>query len=188
MDLRYPGNPQLLVAIEETSPDSSPEASPAPTSPSPESAQASPETSPDSSSSSLESPSLFDLDGSLSRTFRVSSLHMAVGTSEQSLARWPTSGMAWLGGLSTAASSECRSDEDGCSSSEPMLTEILEPPQNVPETYLLSTRAAAGILARATKRGKTLPPFLKVALISLAGSPEPSGPSPTEDSGQLTLT
>jgi hypothetical protein len=80
------------------------------------------------------------------------------------LERWPTSGTAWDGGFSTHVSSECRSDEDGCSSWEPSLKEILEPPQNVPARYSLSARAAAGILRRAEKRGRTLPSHLQDAL------------------------
>jgi len=121
-------------------------------------------TDPASSTSSPESLSLFDPDGFSSRTYPVSSLAMAVGTSEQSLERWPTSGTAWPGGFSTHATSECRSDEGGCSSSEPSLTEILEPPQNVAAKYSLSARAASGILRRAQKRGRTLPQHLADAL------------------------
>ncbi|GIV03683.1 MAG: hypothetical protein KatS3mg015_2513 [Fimbriimonadales bacterium] len=90
----------------------------------------------------------------------------------ESSGTFPTSGLAWATGsltaFSTAVSSECRSDEDGCSSSEPSLTEILEPPQNVPERYLLSARAARGILLRAAKRGRTLPSHLSAALEAVA--------------------
>ena len=123
---------------------------------------------PTSSSRWPASSTLFDPDGFSGRTFQVRSLHKAVGTSEQSLERWPTSGMAWAGGFSTAVSSECRSDAEGCSSSEPSLTEILEPPQNVPAKYLLSGRAARGILRRAEKRGRTLPSHLSAALEQVA--------------------
>jgi hypothetical protein len=144
------------------------EASLARTSPSPADAQGSQERDPASSTSSPESLSLFDPDGFSSRTYPVSSLQTAVGTSEQSLERWPTSGTAWLGGFSTHATSECRSDEGGCSSSEPSLTEILEEPQNVPVRYSLSARAASGILRRAQKRGRELPIHLETALQSLA--------------------
>jgi hypothetical protein len=147
---------------------SSAEASPARTCPSPADAQDSQEFAPDSSTSSPESLSLFDPDGFSSRTYPVSSLQTAVGTSEQSLARWPISGTAWLGGFSTHATSECRSDEGGCSSSEPSLTEILEEPQNVPAKYSLSARAASGILRRAQKRGRTLPLHLSAALEAVA--------------------
>jgi len=90
------------------------------------------------------------------------------------LERWPTSGTAWHGGFSTHVSSECRSDEDGCSSSEPSLTEILESPQTVPAKYSLSARAARGILRRAEKRGRTLPGHLAVALEAVAGHRTPN--------------
>ena len=126
------------------------------------------ELAPDSSTSSPESLSLFDLDGYSSRTYPDCSPRTAVGTSESCLERWPTSGTAWAGGFSTAVSSECRSDEGGCSSSEPSLTEILEEPQNVPAKYSLSARAASGILRRAQKRGRTLPSHLSAALEAVA--------------------
>ncbi len=41
---------------------------------------------------------------------------------------------------------------------------------NVLSKYSLSPRAAAGILRRATKRGRTLPPALEAALIALAST------------------
>jgi len=143
--------------------------SPARTSASPDDAPGStPANDPASSSSSPASQTLFDPDGFSSRTYPVSSLHRAVGTSEQCLERWPTSGTAWAGGFSTHVSSECRSDDDGCSSSEPSLTAILEPPQSVPGRYSLSGRAARGILRRAEKRGRTLPSHLSAALAAVA--------------------
>ena len=133
-------------------------------------------TDPGCSMSSPGSSRLFDPDGFSSRTFPVSSLQMAVGTSEQSLERWPTSGTAWVGGFSTAVSSECRSDDGGCSSSEPALTEILDPPHAVPVRYSLSARAATGILRRAQRRGRELPPHLLSAL-SLAAASQADGES-----------
>src|SRR3989337_711459 len=81
------------------------------TSPSPDDARDSQESDPASSTSSPASLSLFDPASFSSRTFRVSSLATAVGTSEQCLERWPTSGTAWPGGFSTHATSEGRSDE-----------------------------------------------------------------------------
>lgn len=144
------------------------EDSPARTYPLPESEQDSPASEADSSLSSHESLGLFDPDGFSSRTFPVFSLHTAVGTSESSLERWPTSGTAWDGGLSTHVSSECRSADGGCSSSEPSLTTILEPPQSVAAKYSLSARAASGILRRAQKRGRELPPHLQAALEATA--------------------
>ena len=149
------------------------EASPVRTSPSPDDALGSQELDRASSTSSPASLSLFDLDGFSSRTYPDCSPRTAVGTSESLLERWPTSGTAWHGGFSTAVSSECRSDEGGCSSSEPSLSQILEEPQNVPAKYSLSARAAQGILRRAEKRGRTIPATLLAALSAVAeGSPE----------------
>lgn len=161
--------------------------SPARTSASRDAEPDSPGQRPASSLSSLESSTLFDLDGFSSRTFRVSSLATAVGTSESCLERWPTSGTAWDGGFSTHVSSECRSDADGCSSSEPALTEILEPTPSVQPRFFLSARAAAGILKRSDSRGKALPQHLRDALTSLAASPGHSAPSPA-DTEQQTST
>src|SRR5262245_11538782 len=121
---------------------SSPEDSRARTSRSPGDAPASPASALPSSTSSPGSSTLFDPDGFSSRTYPGCSPRTAVGTSESSVERWPTSGTAWAGGFSTHVSSECRSDGAGCSSSEPPLTEILEPPQDVPARYSLSARAA----------------------------------------------
>lgn len=147
---------------------SSAAASPARTCPLPDDEPGSPATAPASSTSSHGSPGLFDPDGFSSRTFPVSSLAKAVGTSEACLERWPSSGMAWAGGFSTAVSSECRSDAGVCSSWEPSLTGILVPPQNVPAKYWLSARAARGILRRAEKRGRSLPSPLLAALEQVA--------------------
>ena len=46
------------------------------------------------------------------------------------------------------------------------LSAILQ--ENVPEKYSLSPKACAGILRRAERRGKELPPLLKAALIQRA--------------------
>ncbi len=124
------------------------------------------------STSSPGSPTLFDPSGFSSRTYRVSSVQTAVGTSESCLERWPTSGTAWRGGFSTAVSSECRSADGECSSSEPSLADILEP--NVPARFSLSAKAAIGILRRAEKRGRALSEPLKVALQIVAGASAPT--------------
>src|SRR6202035_3378289 len=84
-----------------------------------------PEREVDCSLSSQESLPFSDQGTSSLRTFQVSSLATAVGTSESSLKRWPTSGMAWHGGFSTADTSECRSADDVCSSLERSLQDIL---------------------------------------------------------------
>jgi hypothetical protein len=144
------------------------EGSPARTCPSPDNDEDSQAPAAASSTSSPASPGLFDLDGYSSRTYPDCSPRTAVGTSESCLERWPTSGTAWRGGFSTAVTSECRSAVAVCSSSEPALTEILEPPQNVPAKYSLSARAAQGILRRAEKRGRALPSHLLAALEQVA--------------------
>jgi hypothetical protein len=72
----------------------------------------------------------------------------------------------------TRSTSGCHSDGDACSCA-PSLTEILEP--NASEKYSLSQKAAAGILRRATRRGRSLPPQLDETLRAVAGeSSEPS--------------
>jgi hypothetical protein len=50
------------------------------------------------------------------------------------------------------------------------LSDILEPPRSIPERFYLTAKACAGILRRAEKRGKDLPPRLQRALAVVAGS------------------
>ena len=61
----------------------------------------------------------------------------------------------------TASTSESRNAADACS-----LSAVLQ--HEVSSRYFLSAKAAAGILRRAEKRGKTLPQVLAEALRSLA--------------------
>lgn len=70
---------------------------------------------------------------------------------------WQNSGMASAGGFLTHSSSEYPNGAAVCS-----LSGILE--TDVPQKYFLSARAARGILRRAKKRGKQLPPLLETAL------------------------
>ena len=49
---------------------------------------------------------------------------------------------------------------------ESTLSQILE--DNVPEKYYLSAKACEGILRRAERRGKELPPMLREALLQVA--------------------
>ena len=78
--------------------------------------------------------------------------------SESSSLRWPTQGIATSSGAFwIRSSSESRNVAVECS-----LSDILEP--HVPERYLLSAKACAGILRRAQRRGRTLPDPLRVAL------------------------
>jgi hypothetical protein len=74
---------------------------------------------------------------------------------------WSTSGTAWPGGFWTRAGSESPSAAVASS-----LSDVLET-RAVPPRYWLSARAAAGILRRAAKRGKTLPTRLQQALEGL---------------------
>lgn len=71
-------------------------------------------------------------------------------------ASWETAG-ALHGESMTLNTGECPSD-----ARESTLSQILE--VNVPEKYYLSARACEGILRRAERRGKVLPPMLKEAL------------------------
>src|SRR6185437_2139035 len=69
-------------------------------------------------------------------------------------------------GLSMLATSECRSADGECSSSETRLADVLEP--SAPQRFYLSARAATGILRRTSKRGRTLPLDLDAALRTLS--------------------
>ena len=55
------------------------------------------------------------------------------------------------------------------------LSAILEP--SAPPKYFLSARAAAGILARADKRGRSLPPTLRQALEQTAAGDDQTTPN-----------
>ena len=67
-----------------------------------------------------------------------------------------------LGSFTTVNISEQHSGAGAC-----FLSAILE--ENAPEKYSLSPKACAGILKRAERRGKDLPPLLKAALMNQAG-------------------
>jgi hypothetical protein len=103
---------------------------------------------------------------------------------------WPTSGfMTSHGAYSTQGISECPSG-GGVSSS---LVDVLE--EAAHERYFLSPKAAAGILRRAQRRGRILPPHLEAALQAVAStstettSPEPCKPAAPEatESAQTRL-
>ena len=66
-----------------------------------------------------------------------------------------------LGACTTPNISERHSGAGAC-----FLSAILQ--EEVPEKYSLSPKACAGILRRAERRGKELPPLLKAALIQRA--------------------
>ena len=88
--------------------------------------------------------------------------------SEQSSLHWPTQGMCiWNGGCLIRSSSESPNVVVECS-----LSDALE--SHVGDRYLLSPKAAAGILRRSQRRGKTLPEPLAVALETVAGRATPT--------------
>ena len=67
-----------------------------------------------------------------------------------------------LGPFTTVDTSERHSGAGAC-----FLSAILE--ENAPAKYSLSPKACLGILRRAERRGKDLPPLLKAALMCQAG-------------------
>jgi hypothetical protein len=70
-----------------------------------------------------------------------------------------------LGVSSTLNISDSPNDAVVCS-----LSHVLIPAEQIPSKYFLSRKACAGILRRAAKRGKELPPRLKAALQRVADS------------------
>jgi hypothetical protein len=144
--------------------------SPAKTSPSPESGKDSPAEGQDSSSTSPELPTtLFGItDGSSLRTYPDFFHQTTEEISESFSRRWPKSGFTTsLGECWTADTSECPNEGGEFSS----LPDVLE--ATVPERFYLSPKAAAGILRRAAKRGRELPPHLLKALQAVAASAPP---------------
>jgi hypothetical protein len=102
--------------------------------------------------------------GLFGRMSQVPSQALAAGTSQQSSMSWQTSGR-WtsLGECWTHAGLESPSVAVVSS-----LSLILQ--DNVPERFTLSPRACRGILARAERRGRALPPELEAALRMVASS------------------
>ena len=72
--------------------------------------------------------------------------------------RWGNSGMGSPTGFLTLNTSESHKDAEEC-----LLSDTLEIGE-LPQRYYLSAKACKGILNRAEKRGKKLPPMLKEAL------------------------
>lgn len=81
--------------------------------------------------------------------------------SESSCGPWQSSGMGPPTAFLTLSTSEFPSAGVACS-----LSDILET-GDVPPRYFLSATACRGILRRAAKRGKLLPPLLQAALESV---------------------
>ena len=136
------------------------------------------------------------LAGPSSKTSPDSSLPTSALTLRQWLERWSEPNLlyqkaggktpAWLldpsdsssGQFWTRNGSEFRSGAVASS-----LSEILETGE-VDRRYFLSAKACAGILRRAEKRGKALPPFLRAALLAVASAPTSTV---TEDSSPQQL-
>lgn len=145
----------------------SPEVPPARTSASPADGEVLRADDPGCSSSSQGSPmSLFDQeDGSSLRTSPACFLPTVDEISESFSARWATSGFTISPGECwTAVTSECPSAGGASSSLQDVLLD------RVPERFFLSPRAAVGILRRAARRGRALPPVLLEDLRRLAST------------------
>jgi hypothetical protein len=88
----------------------------------------------------------------------------AQALSDPSSVDWQSSGMGGPTEFLTLNTSAWHSGGAACS-----LSEVLEAGP-VPQRFFLSARACSGILRRAGKRGKDLPPPLRHALEAVAGS------------------
>ena len=78
--------------------------------------------------------------------------------------KWKNSGMAWRGERLTLNSSEWRKDASVFSLSDTLET------SDVPRRFFLTPKACAGILKRASRRGKNLPEPLNSVLMAAASS------------------
>ena len=131
----------------------------------------SPESEPDLQARALasftslrESCASFDPLSLSSRMFPDFSVQTTDETLQKSSAfSWSSAGMGLAGVCSTANISEWPRDANVCS-----LSEILEP--HVPRRFYLTAKACKGILRRAERRGKELPPALARALKAVAES------------------
>ena len=106
----------------------------------------------------------YDLIISFGRMFPDCSLAELAATSLPSSLNWTGSGLLEDGQLLTLSSLALHSADAAYSVCS--LAEILEP--HVAPKYYLSPRACRGILRRATKRGRALPPALELALKEMA--------------------
>ena len=132
--------------------------------PLPESGAAWPVTALASSSSLRECWERFSPSGALSRMFLDFSAHppkLQDVISQSCSMSWRTSGIAAHGEYWTQDTPEYPNG-----AVESTLSDILE--SSVPPRYYLSPRACAGILRRAERRGKALPPHLEQALRATA--------------------
>jgi len=104
----------------------------------------------------------FDRDGSSGKTSPVFCQAAQDGTLAPSSGRWLNSGMASPIECWTLNGSEWPSAAVVCSLSDTLET------GDLPQRFFLSSKACAGILRRAEKRGKKLPPQLQDALMAAA--------------------
>jgi len=105
------------------------------------------------------------LSGLSGKTCPVSCQATEDGTLVPLSGRWANSGMGGPIESWTLNTSEWPNDAVVCS-----LSDVLETGE-LPQRYFLSPRACAGILRRAEKRGKSLPPSLAAALQAVALAP-----------------
>lgn len=105
------------------------------------------------------------LGGSCGKTSRERSRVSGGRLSDSSCEKWMPSGTVWRGEFWTRSSSAW---PKGANVS--FLSDTLE--THAPAKYSLSQKACAGILRRAEKRGKPLPPLLDAALRKVAETPD----------------
>jgi hypothetical protein len=143
------------------------EASPAPTCPLPDAARDWLESTADFGMSSIAFLRSLALSGALSKMSPVCYPAAADGTLPSSFEGWSNAGMASAGGFLTLDISESPN-----AAAESSLWGVLE--TDVHPKYFLSARAARGILSRARKRGKIIPPALRAHLLQVAQeAPDP---------------
>jgi len=110
----------------------------------------------------LQSLNVTGLDGLSGKTYPVSCHRTEDGILAPSSGRWGNSGMGGPTESWTHNFSEWPKDAAVCSLSDTLET------GSVPPRFFLSAKACAGILRRAEKRGKALPPALRDALQAVA--------------------
>ena len=119
----------------------------------------------------LKSLNVSGLDGLSGKTSPASCQATEEGILAPSSGRWGTWGMGGPSGSWTLNGSDWHNGANGC-----LLSDILET-GSLPERYYLSPKACQGILRRAEKRGKELPPMLRGALeaVVTGASPQAAG-------------
>ena len=114
------------------------------------------------------------------KMFRASSHRLGEEISTASSLHWGSSGMGSHGQCLTLNISESRNDAVGSS-----LSHILER-GSLPPRFYLSPKACSGILRRAQRRGKELPPALKAALEATAAKAPPTSLAEDEETDSET--